>query len=568
MAKSTESSRERYTKRLSALKDERSTWWEHWRDLNDFIRPRRFRWLSTERNKGWKRNQNIINGTPIWAARTLAAGMMAGITSPARPWFRLTTPDPDLAKFGAVKDYLDVVQERMHAAFARSNIYNVFHGTYEQLGCFGTAFFLLEEDTHSVLRAYPWPIGQYCLANSARLDVDTGYRELSMTVGQLVEQFGLDACSRSVKDSYANGDYDSWVECIRVVEPNRDYKPGRAGKYGWKYNSCWLEAGEGGTTGFLREGGYNAKPFCAPRWLATAEDVYGESPGMDALGDCRAIQLLERRKAQVADKIVNPPMKGPSSLMNQRIGLMPGEMTYVDAISAAQSFEPAYMVPPAAMSEAREAIQEHAERIKTLFYTDLWLMLQQGQEDPRKTATEVAELKEEKMLQLGPVMERLEDEMLDPVIDRTYDILERKGLLPKPPKELQGRRLMVEYTSIVAQALKMIQGVAPIERLASFVGNLSGTRPEVADNINWDAMVEDYADDLGVKPSLIVPPDAVQAIRAQRAAQQQKQQQIQQSLAAVQGAQVLSKTDTSGDNGLTRLLGSVSPAAASQGGLQ
>lgn len=556
--------RGRYMKRLAALKNERSTWIEHWRDLNDNIRPRRFRWLYTERNKGWKRNSAIINSTATTALRTLAAGMMAGITPRSRPWFRLTTPDPELSKFGPVRAYLDLVQERMFQVFARSNIYNVFHGTYEQLGLFGTAIFLLEADDHSVLRAYPWPIGQYCLANSARLDIDTGYRELSMTVGQLVEQFGKEACTREVQEKYEKGDYDVWIEVVRVVEPNRDYEAGKLGPKGQRYKSCWFEKGREAEDRFLLESGFRVKPFCAPRWVVTAEDVYGESPGMDALGDVRSVQLLERRKAQVADKISNPPMKGPMALMNQRIGLGPGEMTYVDQVTPGQAFSPAYEVPPAALQALRESIGEDSQRVKTTFYEDVWMMIAQGQQDPRKTATEVAALKEEKMMQLGPVMERLDDEMLDPVIDRAYDILFHKGLLPPAPKEMKGKSFAVEYISIVAQALKMIQGVAPKERLASFVGSLIGSRPEVADNVNWDLMVEDYADDLGVKSTLIIPEDQVQAIRADRAKQQAQQQQMQQTLAGVQAAQTLSKTDTGGDNALGRILASV-PGAASGG---
>jgi hypothetical protein len=194
----------------------------------------------------------------------------------------------------------------------------------------------------------------------------------------------------------------------------------------------------------------------------------------------------------------------------------------------------------------------------------LWLMM--AQTDRRQmTATEVAERHEEKMLQLGPVLERLEDELLDPLIDRVFAIALRAGHIPPPPQELQGQELRVEYISILAQAQKLL-GTASVERLAGFVGNLAAVNPGVLDKVNMDAMVSEYSEMLGTNPNLLHPDEQVQQARQARAQQQQALMAQQQMAGMVQGAKTLSETDMEGDTALNRLMGTLGGMASGMAG--
>lgn len=549
--------RARILKRWQSMKDDRQSWFDHWRELMEYVKPRRGRFLavtSTKTSDGGKKNDKIINGTAGMAARVLASGMMAGITSPARPWFRLTAPDPELADYGSVRSWMHVVEERIREAFARSNLYNCLHQFYEDLATPGTACLHVEEDQEDLVRGYVFPIGQYCLANDARLRVNTVYRQTGLTVQQLVEKFGEAKCSQQVKDLYARKELDQWVDVLHVLEPNRDYEPGRLGPKGKPWRSCWLEAsGPDSGPQYLGEGGYEEFPAMVARWEVNGEDVYGSSPGMMALGDVKALQLYEKHKARAVENIINPPMTGPSSMQNQRVSMLPGTFTYSDAMSPAQQFRPSLEVRPEAVNVVELSIREHEQRIKQAFYADLWLALME--QDGQMTAREVAERHEEKMLQLGPVMERLQDELLDPLIDRVFGILHRGGHIPPPPQELQGVQLRVEYISIMAAAQKLL-GTTAVERLASFVGNVAAVQPEILDKLDTDKVVDEYAGMLGTKPDLLRTDEAVQALRAERAKARQQAAAQEQAAQAVQGAQTLSKTDMQGDTALNRLLGS------------
>lgn len=548
-----ESRKQFYTKQMSSLELERSSFDSHWRDLSDFILPRGSRFLMSERNRS-KRNTNIVDPTATIANRTLSSGMLSGITSPTRPWFTLGTPDPEMMEFGPVKFWLETVQNRMNDVMNKSNWYQSLPIVYGQLGTFGTTAMSLLEDDEDVIRTHPFPIGSYYLSNSDRLQIDTVYRKFSMTCRQIVQRFGLDNISDSVRSSWDSQQYEQWFEVVHVVEPNMSRDTGKLDSKNKRFSSVYFELG-GGSDKLLSEKGFDDMPIMAPRWDINGEDVYGSScPGMIALGSVKALQLEQKRKAQAIDKLVNPPMVGPTSLRNQRASLLPGEITYVDQVSNQTAFQPAYTINPR-INELVADIQDTRSLIDSAYFVDLFMMLQNV--NTRSMPVEaVVEMKEEKLLMLGPVLERLNDEFLDPSIDRIFNIMARKNMLPPPPQELAGMPLRVEYISVMAQAQKAV-GIGSIERFVGFVGGLAQAKPEAFDKLNIDQAIDDYGNMVGVPATLIASSDQVAEVRAERAKQQQQQQAMAQSMAAVQGAKTLSETQTDQPSALSAVAGAM-----------
>jgi hypothetical protein len=557
--------RERREKRFQKMMTDRTTWDPHYKDLADHILPRHQRFDSSWRNRGSKRNDKIINDTATIARRTLASGMMAGLTAPSRPWFRLVTPDPSMMDAPGVRDWLHVVEERIRVAFHRSNIYNTLANLYGDLAVFGTAAFMTESDFDSVIRATSFPIGSFCLGVDAKGHPNTIFRDTSFTVEQLMEKFGPDNLSNKVKDCWTRGDYDNPIEIVHCVEPRRFRNMDRLDNLNKAFRSLWWEK-QSKDHQFLGESGFQMFPVLAPRWdvSSSPEDVYGTSPAMDCLGDIKALQTMERRKAQILDKLTTPPMVAPASVEKKGgVSLLPGGTTWVPADAPAGKVYPAVMIDPRAVLIGEE-IKKHEDRIERCFYADLFLLLAQSDLRQPRTATEIAELHEEKVLQLGPVLERLDDELFDPLIDRFFLECEQRGELPPAPDVLQGLRLKVEYTSVLAAAQKLL-GIANIERFVGFVGNLAGVLPQALDKLDVDEVIDEYADKVGVPPRIIVSSERVAAIRAARAQQQQAAQMAamaQPAKDATAAAVNLSKADTSGSSSLTRLLNVLGPRAS------
>ncbi|MCM2141677.1 portal protein [Klebsiella pneumoniae] len=556
-----ETLKEQLQKQQAQLTNDRSSFDPHWRELSDFINPRGSRFLVTDVNRDDRRNTKIVDPTATLAARTLSSGMMSGITSPARPWFKLATPDPDMMDYGPVKLWLEVVQRRMNEVFNKSNIYQSLPLLYASLGNYSTGAMVVLEDDSDVIRTMMFPIGSYYMANSARGSVDTCFRKFSMTVRQLVMEFGLNNVSDSVKGMWDSGNYESWIEVIHAVYPNIDRDTAKLNSKNKPVKSVYYEVG-GDSDKLLRESGFDEFPIMAPRWEVNGEDVYGSScPGMIALGQVKALQLEQKRKSQLIDKATNPPMVGPSSLRNQRVSLLPGDITYIDQVTGQDGLKPAYLVNPNT-ADLLADIQDTRQIINSAYFVDLFMMLQNI--NTRSMPVEaVIEMKEEKLLMLGPVLERLNDECLNPLIDRTFSIMARKNLLPPPPDVLQGMPLRIEYISVMAQAQKSI-GLSSLSSTVGFIGQLAQAKPEALDKLNVDQAIDAFAEMSGVSPTVIVPQEQVEQVREQRAQQQQQQQMVAMGMAAAQGAKTLSEAQTEDPSVLTALSNAAGAPAGGQ----
>lgn len=533
--------RQRLLARKSALWNERSSWITHWREISDYQQPRAGRFVVTDRNRGDKRANHILDNTAVFGARTLAAGLMSGITSPARPWFRLEIKDKDLMESGPVKTWLHDTAALLRAIFASSNTYRSLHTIYEELGLFGTASSIVLPNFNNVIHHYPLTVGEYALATNAEGEVDTLCREFQMTVAQMVEQFGKDNCSQTVRDLYNKANYDAWVDVLHLVEPRKQRDMTKRDGKNMRFASIYLEPGKDNSDQFLSESGFQKFPVLAPRWVVTGNDVYGTSPGMECLGDVKQLQHQQLRKGQAIDYQVNPPLQVPTKYKEAAKARLPGGVFYVDSMGQNQGVRSAFDVN-LNLQHLREDIVDVRERIRSAYYADLFLMLAN---DNRSgiTATEVAERHEEKLLMLGPVLERLHNELLSPLIDTAFDYAARAGILPEAPPELEGMDLSVEFISVLAQAQRAV-ATQGMDRLLGTVSQMAAVRPEVLDKLNFDQIVDDYGDAYGVNPKIIVPDNEVAALRQQRAAAMQAQQAAATAPQVVDSAKTASEIDT------------------------
>jgi hypothetical protein len=383
---------------------------------------------------------------------------------------------------------------------------------YEELGAFGTAASLVLPDYESVIHHYPSTVGEFAIATDYQGRVCTIYREFEKTVAEIVKEFGYKNCSITVRNLYDRGSLDQWIPIIHAIEPRTDRDARKADAKNMPWMSCYFEVG-GNPDEFLRESGYKSFPALVPRWAVAGQDIYGNSPGMEALGDIKQLQHEQLRKAQGIDYKTKPPLQVPTSMKNRDVETLPGGITFVDAATAGGGIRTAFEVN-LDLQHLLFDIQDVRERIRGAFYADLFLMLANAT-DTRMTATEVAERHEEKLLMLGPVLERLHNELLDPLIGITFDRMVAANLVPAPPEELQGMDLNVEFISMLAQAQRAI-GTNSVDRFVGGLGAVAQFKPDVLDKFNADHWVDAYSDMLGVDPRLIVANDQVAIIRQAR----------------------------------------------------
>lgn len=537
-------------KRLESLKTERSSWDAHYRELSDRILPRNGRFFQKgDVNKGYRKHNRIYDSTGTQCARILGAGMMSGNTSPARPWVRLGIEDTDLNDYAPVKLWTAEVTKIMLRVFQKSNTYRSLHTMYEEQGVFGTGASIILPDYKYVTRHYPLTVGEYYVATDYRGQVNTLYREFEKTVYEVVTEFGIEKCSNTVKSLYNTGKLDAWVPLIHAIEPRMNRDAGKIDNKNMAFKSCYYEAGQS-TDKYLRESGFNTFPAVVPRWSVTGGDIYGNSPGMEALGGINQLQHQQLRKAEVIDYKTKPPLIMPSSMSGRDTDLLPGGVMFADT-NGAHSIRSAFEVN-LDLSHLLADIQDVRSLIRESFYTPLFMMMSNQTGQP-VSATEIMERHEEKMLMLGPVIERQQDELLNPLIDITFQHMMKAGLVPPPPKELEGHDIQVEFISVLAQAQRAV-GTNGVDRFVNSLGAVATIKPDVLDKFDSDRWADEYADRLGIDPALIVPSDKVALIRNDRAKQQQMAQQSEMMQQDAGTVQKLASANTNGDNALTNVM--------------
>ena len=548
------------------LNDTKHTFEPQWREISRFMSPRRARFDLNDRDRGERKWNAIINNTAVFALRVAVAGMFAGNMSPARQWFALTHPNDELMERNDVKVWLHDVEQKILTVFRESNFYNIAPKVLKDLLMFGTSVMTHVDDPTTVARFYSHPIGTYALGLDDKLKVVHLVREFTLYVDQVVARFGLDNVSPSVKTAYESGNYKQEVYIVNHFLPNPLLQPDNPFALGKPYLGLYYEGGPlrnngrqaylDGSTGtfqgdmFLAVEGFRERPFYAPRWSVEGEDTYAtEWPANVALGDVKQLQSQEKRKGQAIDKQTNPPLQAPPTVRNVEGGInaLPGGVTFVETggVDSGRGITTLYDVV-LNLQDLRADMEMVEQRIKDAFFVPLFLAITEMEGIQPRNEFELVNRNDEALLQLGPVLQQVQGELLSPVVDRVFNQLVRlddnfsNGILPEPPEALRDQQLEVRYISSLAQAQRAV-ATQSIDRVWNFASRVAQVKPDVLDKLNADWSVEEYARVTGVNPEALVGDDEVDQVREARAQAQQAEAQAnvdqQEASAANQLAQ-------------------------------
>ncbi len=547
-----------YNSIADSLKTLRQPYEAHFRELGDHFQPRRSRFYNADKaNRSTESiNRKIVNNTPRFAHRTLQSGIHAGITSPARPWFRLIAQNPEDRKISAVKRHFAQAQTEMRQMLQSSGMYTVLHSLWGDLGLFGFDAAILEDDDEFGLNGVVLVPGEYWISANTRGIVDTLYRESRFTVGQIVGKFvyqndpratpDWSVVSTSIKNLWDKSSTGTMVDVAQLIKPRYNGQKGDIAK-NKPFASCYWEPGHTGQK-LMGELGYDDNPILASRWDVEGNNTYGSSPCMDALPDAKELQVKERDKAEARRRANRPPMNVPTEMRNSPFSVMPEAMNYM--ADPSKGAQPTFQVSPD-FAGMQIDIESSEERIREGTYANLFMMIA-NLDRAQITAREIDERHEEKLLGLGPVLERQHREKLGPLLRRLYARGIAMGKIAPLEEQYDGINAQIDYISTLAQAQKAV-ATGGIERLYGFIGNLSAVDQSVTDKMDNDKAVDEYADLVGVSGELLRSDEEVAEIRKGR--QQQAEQAAmaeQASMAAqtvgagAQAAKVLSESDATG----------------------
>jgi hypothetical protein len=369
-----------------------------------------------------------------------------------------------------------------------------------------------------------------------------------MTVGQLVGEFGYDNVSTNVQNKWDNNDLDNWVNVRHLIEPNDDRIESFEDYQNMPYKSLYWEQSNDDEK-FLSKRGLRTFRVIAPRWeLVKSDQTYGYAPGWYALGNVKQLQKTVKDKLIAQEKLHNPPMSADASV--EHTNLLPGGVTRTSATTPNSGVRPAYQINP--NLESFLQMENHLkDAIDKDFFVNVFLMLI-GDQRSGVTATEIAERKQEKVLMLGPILHRLDEEMLSPTLEIVFDIMYNNGLIEEPPAQIAGENLKVKYISILAQAQRAV-GVEQVERVIGFIGTYAQVAPQMLDVINFDEVARGVAELEGIPQKMVNDKATVEAIQEQKAQQQQMAMAAEMANSAADTTKKLADSPMDEENALNSL---------------
>ena len=500
-------------KRFDKLKSQRQNWEAHWQEVADYMMPRKADVTKT-RSKGDKRTELIFDSSPLQALELLAASLHGMLTNPSTPWFTLRFKEEDMDGEDEAKEWLESATDVMYAAFNRSNFQQEIFELYHDLITFGTAAMFIDEDEEDLLKFSTRHINEMYIAENDKGKIDTIFRKFKLSARSAYQKFG-DKASANILMKNQKDPYEE-VEILHAVYPRSDFNPKKQDKSNMPYASVYMDYASGDE---LSVSGYKEFPFVVPRYLKASHEIYGRSPAMTALPDVKMLNEMSKTTIKAAQKQVDPPLLVPDDGFILPVRTVPGGLNFYRA-GTRDRIEPLNIGANNPLGLNME--EQRRNSIRNAFYVNQ-LMMQQG---PQMTATEVIQRNEEKMRLLGPVLGRLQSELLKPLIDRAFNILLRKNQFRPAPDFLAGKDIEIEYVSPLAKAQKSTE-LQSIMRAIEIMGSLSNVAP-VFDHINMDKLVRHLADIVGVPQKILKPQSQLNAERQQKEQQQQQMMQMQQ----------------------------------------
>lgn len=511
--------------RFDALHSVRRTVEEHWQLIERFVVPGRGKFFQDERSEHeltWRRRE-LYDSTAPMACQALAASIHGSLTSPSIKWFDLRFRNDDQREAQVAKEWLEDSGNRIFRALQDSNFNIEAAEAYMDLTSFGTTVLVEEPESEAEWAGVNF---QTALIRSCFFEMNFDrsvrnfYRRLELTASQLVDKFGIDGIPERIKQQYqAAGEVDRKYTVIFCIYQRDDKVRANVQSllapmqrpYGWMYvmHDDATQIGD--------DGGYYEQPAFVARWRMMSGSAWGFSPAMLALPDIMTLNEMVRLILRAGEKVLDPATITTERGILGDLDLEPAGLTVVRDIDGIKPFE------SGARFDVSELQKDNLQAsIRHVFHVDQLEL----KESPAMTATEVRVRYELMQRLLGPTLGRLQNDFLDPLITRTFNIMLRSGALSQPPDEARSDEgtIDIEYTGPLAKSQRMAE-VEAMERWVNNLTVLAETYPEIRDLVDVDDYGRELADTLGAPSKVVRSANAVKKIRDARAEAQAQERE-------------------------------------------
>ena len=539
---------ERCVERLGNKRTEREQFEIVWQEIRDYELPNRPSFTSKE-VAGSKTMEKIYDGTVIDAINVSKAGISGMLTNAALPWHAIEMADERMNEDTNVQDALTEVNDVMSQEYHASNFYTNIDGVYEEVIGFGQSGLFIGEGKKTALNFLPIPLVQIFTDEDSEGNVDTVFRCWEWTARQIRQAWPDSPLTPKIKESLKKkkNELDEKFKIFHVIYPRSDRELDKRGNYKQdKVNKPILSAYIAEEEKLLiDEGGYDEMPYAIPRLFLMAGDGYGRGMGWNALPDVKMLNTMEYTGLRSWQKATDPPTVLPDEGYSLPLKTGPGGVTYNSNWDKPGS-EPRTLYGSAhfQMLPSFEAkCDQKRDQIREFFFYKQFRTQQEGQ--PR-TAQEIIQIASENLKILGPLLNRFMEELLKPIIIRSFWILYRLGKFPKLQATMEDIGADVDfkivYLSPIAKAQRLYESQ---EMQNAFIMLLPAAqiKPEILDRISGDRFYETVATLYPALRKVSATKSEVKKVRDERAAAEAEAKLVQDAGNLLEGAKIASETN-------------------------
>ena len=463
------------------------------------------------------RRPRIYSEVPISASDNLASTLHGNLTSSTLQWFEFKFRNPRLNFDNRARSWLELCGRQVFHALMDSNFDLEISEAYLDLIHFGNTAVITEREGNEFVFS-TIPVRELYFTSDHRGRCVRLYRRHQWTAEQIMLKFpDMPTEAKEQIESKAQ-DPTTRMDVIQAIYP-RSMSPVRPIRAVAKDRPI-------GELYFLRdtgqplapEGGYYTMPCAVARWRKISGSRWGHGPSAIALPTAMTLNELLALCLDNAEKAVSPAnLATPNGLLSN-LDLGPDGLTMVQDVD--RSLKP--YESRSRFDVGNLEISRLEDSINRLFLVDRLDL----KESPAMTATEVSARMEKMARLLGSTLARIQGELLVPIIERVFTMLDRANELPERPQSLKNEDYDIYFTGPLPRAMRRDVTVSMLGLLDS-VAQASSVMPELMQALHPHRFSQYLAYASGVPAEVLRTQDELDEHMEEVQQAQQQQQHIE-----------------------------------------
>lgn len=523
-----------YLQRFEQLRDRRDPWEPGWKEATEHANPRRELWDDDERTNNSERGKKVgtksFDSRPRRDAGILKNGLIGYNCNPSSPWWKARIAFEELNEIPYVKDWLEICEKIVYSALHKFGFYEAADEAIQDEITVGHLTMMVDEDVYNQRINYSTRHPKETwISRGPDGRVNRVYRKLMLTNENAAKMFGKKNLPQNIANQIDDEPFKENAY-LHILEQREDVLPGVSTSDNMPIASVVMAIKD---EEIVRESGFLEMPAIVAMWSKNSDEWYARSPTTDAIAELKKGSEIFMNLLLSGQLNILKPLNIPERLRGKE-QIIPFGFNYYK--------NPSEIVSPIDLKSAypvgKDILEIVHQAIDDLYYTDLFLMLQQAGRE--MTAREVIERQGEKVALLAGPLTRLNTQFLTPVLQRTWSIAARAGWLPPPPPMLvqaymqrlqfsPGRKsdnpIQIEFVGLLAQVQKRYQEMHGVNSELAIIDALGQRKPDVWDNFDLDDLARKIASNSFPQSSIVEIPQRDKARKA-RAAEMQRQQKL------------------------------------------